>query len=141
MFGGVAVLSAALLAWFGRVRTAISTLALARESAMFLEVIDRPLSCQVLGKFTCMSRTRLIVSLRVCKKSKRVLDGSIVGQVKLRVHFWEAVSDYHTSKPSPLASVTAHYTRVVRDNDLRGSSASYKYSAWLERKSPTDLDR
>ena len=72
---------------------------------------------------------------------KRVLDGSIVGQVKLRVHFWEAVSDYHTSKPSPLASVTAHYTRVVRDNDLRGSSASYKYSAWLERKSTTGLDR
>ncbi|EGB05219.1 hypothetical protein AURANDRAFT_72305 [Aureococcus anophagefferens] len=74
-------------------------LKLAGEAALRMDLVaDRASSHPILGEAALMSRPRLIVSLRVRKDSKCIVDGAVIGQVRQRGHFWKAIADYHTSE-------------------------------------------
>ena len=132
MFGGQAALSAAAHA---RCVEESQGLHRAREAAIFLDpVTDRSMSHPIVGDLERISRPRLIISLRVRKVSKLILNGLVVGRVKLRGHFWDSVSDYRAIELSQLESAPTRYARVTRNCELKVANASYQYCAWSDKK-------
>ena len=115
----------------------VTSLNLLREAALRMDLVtDQASSHPILGEVTPpVSRPRLIVSLRVRKDSKCILDGAVIGQVRQRGHFWDAMADYHTSELVRRESVPLQYARTTRGDELSGPNGAYKCHAWTEPRS------
>lgn len=106
------------------------------EESLLLELVPDEDMSPVVGDICPVSRPRIIIALHINKRTKRVIDGRLIGKVKRRGHFWDAIADYRVLESDTMKeTLPVRYSRIFWSKELKGTNDSYQYGTWAEPRS------